>query len=318
MSYENIPKNLPENTILTRLGIPEYTKLNADPFPVPSADPKEVGARLLVTDTGIEYFWTGTQWFIAPSSIPKNWDLELAAGRIPGKSAVRIFGRNPDLSNSPAFEDLWNGGDEYTGFNATVAQQIEIFSSSSADVNTTGTGAWLIQVVGLDATYNQITEVVALNGTTPVTTVQSYLRCALAFILTAGSSGHNVGAITGRQVTTTANVFFVMPEENNRTLICAYTVPAGKVAYIQDAFVSLAKKGNASLEYKGKVRRLGSVFQTVEYIGVNSTGSSYIDRTYKIPLIPTPAGADIKICASSDTNSVGAAGGISIILEDAP
>lgn len=46
------------------------------------------------------------------------------------------FGRNPDIDTGSTPEDMWNGGGEYTGFNATGNENIEI---NSTDANDTGT-----------------------------------------------------------------------------------------------------------------------------------------------------------------------------------
>jgi len=257
---------------------------------------------------------------LSPDPIKTNptgdFGLNVQLGLVPGVSVVHIFGRNPDIDTSSGFEDIWNGGDEYTGFNATVAETISIASDSSDDTNITGTGAWLIQVSGLDGSYNEISEVVELNGTTPVTTVNTYLRCSVSDILTAGSGGGNAGEITGNQSVSTANVFFVMPSTSNRALICAYTVPFGKVAYVKNGFASLAKKGNASSEVKFSVRLPGSVFRVVEWFAVDGQGSSYVRRVFDIPLVGVPAGTDIRAEADAESNNSGIAAGLEILLVD--
>lgn len=245
-----------------------------------------------------------------------EYGLNIQRGLVPGVGVVHVFGRNPDIDTGSGFEDIWNGSTEYTAYNATLAEQISIVSTSADDTNVTGTGAWLIQVIGLDGSYNEINEVIALNGTTPVTSVNSYIRCSIAIILTAGSVGHNVGEITGNQSITIGNVFFNMPQTSNRTLICTYTVPAGKVAYVTGGFATLARKGNVSSEIKVSVRFPGSVFQVVEWFAVVGPGSSYVNRDFEIPLIGIPTGTDIRVQADVDTNNTGIAAGLEILLVD--
>ena len=245
-----------------------------------------------------------------------EYGLNIQRGLVPDVGIVHIFGRNPDIDTSSGFEDIWNGGGDYTGFNATQAETISITSSSADDTNVTGTGAWIAQVVGLDGSYNEINEIIALNGINPVVTTQAFLRCATVLILTAGSGQENVGSITGRQSTTTANVFFVAPPTSNRSLICAYTVPANKQAFITGGFATLAKKGNASSEIKASVRFPGSVFQVVEWFAVDGAGSSYVYRDFEIPLIGVPTGTDIRVQADADTNNIGIAAGLEIFIVD--
>lgn len=65
-----------------------------------------------------------------------DWLIEVAKGNVPGHSLVDKFGRNPDIDTASGFEAIWNGGGDYTGFDATVAEAIEVFSSSANDAGT--------------------------------------------------------------------------------------------------------------------------------------------------------------------------------------
>ena len=255
----------------------------------------------------------------SPDPLPVSgrtaWRLEARAGRIPGVSLVDIFGRNPDIDSGSGFEDIWNGGGEYTGLNAVAAETVSVVSSS-ADDNAAGIGAITMRLDGLDASYNEISEEITLTGTTPVITLQSFIRCSFSVVLTAGSNREPVGNITATQSITTANVFFIMPLGSNRTMVASYTVPAGKTAYIDNTFATLAKKGTASSEIKGRVRALGGVFQTAEWFAINSTGSSYVYRDFENLSRAIPEKSDVVFSADSSTNDVGIAAGFTMIIED--
>lgn len=248
-----------------------------------------------------------------------SWELELAAGRIPGKSVLHKFGRNDDIDITDGFEDLWNhaaAAGHYTGQDATVAEIVSIVSTDAND-NAAGSGARTLILIGQGAGFVEQTEVITLNGLTPVLSTLAYLRLDRAIVLTGGSPlATNAGTITANQSITTANVFFNITPGVNRTLIAAYTIPAGKVGYVRSAFVTLAKKGSASVEPRAQVRFPGSVWQIVEWLAITGSGSSYLDRQFNTPLAPIPAGADIKLQADTDTNNVGVAGGFEIYLED--
>lgn len=244
-----------------------------------------------------------------------DFGLNVQRGLVPGVSVVHKFGRNPDIDSGSGFEDLWNGGDTYTGFDATAAETVEVFSDNANDT-AAGTGAQTIQLIGLGAGFVSQTEVITLNGTTPVNSVNQYIRLDTVLVLTGGSSGVNAGTITGRQNVTVANVFFEVPVGGNRTLIACYTVPFGKVGYVSSGFASLAKKKDAFCNVQALVRFPGSVFQIVEWFTIGASGSGYVERNFKIPLVGVPAGTDIKIAADSSINDVGVAGGFEIILVD--
>ncbi len=73
---------------------------------------------------------------LANPFVMNNWFFEVGENNIPGKSFVHKFGRNPDIDTGNGFEAIWNGGNDYTGFNAIAGEAIEVFSSDAADVGT--------------------------------------------------------------------------------------------------------------------------------------------------------------------------------------
>ena len=182
-------------------------------------------------------------------------EYDIVSGKMEGFSVVNKFGKNSAVS---APTDLWEAGGVYTGFNAVAAQQIQIFSSDANDASPSGTGARTVVVSGLDGNYNQISETVALNGTTPVTTTQTFLRAHTARVATSGSlTAFNAGNITFRQATTTANVFLFMRAGVSQTNNSGYTVPAGKTAYMRDLHGSIRGGNNVSVDGSIWVRTNG-------------------------------------------------------------
>jgi len=256
---------------------------------------------------------------VSPIPLPNNpmgdFGLNIQRGAIPNLSAVHKFGRNPLIDKDAGFEDLWNGGGKYTGFDATAAEIVEVFSSSGSDTSA-GTGARTARLIGLGTGFVEQTEVITLNGTTPVNSTLSYIRLDRVIVLTAGSLGHNSGSITGRQSVTLANVFFVLAPETNRTLIACYTIPFGKVGYIVSGFASLAAKTDGFAEINALVRFPGSVFQVAEWFSIGANGTSYVLRDFKVPLAGIPTGTDVKIAANTSELNMAIAGGFELILED--
>jgi len=322
MSYENVPKNLPETTILTRAGLPEYTKLDAAAFPVPSLAPEEIGAVLLVTDTGDRFSWTGSVW-VQIASLGKqtiahdtNFKLELSAGRIKGKSFLRLFGRSPDITSTSGFEALWEQGGAYTGFDAVAAEPLSIVSTSALD-SSTGTGARQLLLSGLDINFNPISETVTLNGINPVITTNSYYRWIASSIVSVGSTGFNQGLIVGKQSVTVTNIMFDMPVLANKALNAVTTVPAGKVFRTSKLFATFGGKTSANSEIKLLARTPPYPFQVFEWFSIQASGTSYIARDYEYPLLGVPAGTDLLILAdSSVANSIAISGGAEFIVED--
>ena len=64
MSHTLTPKNYNRTSAVVTTGVPDYIITSADAFPTPpvEAGNKAVGMRLIVSDLGDEYEWTGTYW----------------------------------------------------------------------------------------------------------------------------------------------------------------------------------------------------------------------------------------------------------------
>ena len=172
-------------------------------------------------------------------------DRGIALGAYRGLSIINKFGENPEIDTSSAPEDVWNGGGIYTGFPDGAAETLDIFSSSASDA-AAGVGMRTIRLEGLDANGYYQTEDMTLNGTTAVTTTATWTRMSRAFGLTGGSSQENVGTITIRHTTTTANVFGSLPPTYGQTAIAAYTIPMGKKGLLTKVY-GVARSTNTTV-----------------------------------------------------------------------
>jgi len=75
---------------------------------------------------------------------------------------------------------IWEGNTALYTY-MTTAQQLKI-SSSSAQDGVAGTGALTIKIFGLDADFNEIDEIITMNGVGVVTTTKSFIRIFRAFV----------------------------------------------------------------------------------------------------------------------------------------
>jgi hypothetical protein len=164
-------------------------------------------------------------------------------GMVDGHKTVSKFGANLEFQ---AEETLWSAGGVFDPSAITGAETLTVVSTSVQDINTSGTGAWLVAIFGLDADYNEISELtLALNGTTSVTSVNSYIavnRCAVSY---SGSSDFNVGTISFTQSSSGIKLAEI-PIGESITLQCIYTVPAGYSGYLQGLYLSGAKTGGGT------------------------------------------------------------------------
>jgi len=241
-----------------------------------------------------------TAWSITQNGRDEPFELQVARGQIAFHKTLFKFGNNPDINGT--LETIWSQGGLYVYPTSAIVMKV---SSSSASDASNGTGARTITVAGLDADYNEISEVVALNGRTPVNTTKQYLRVFRAFVMTAGSGGTAAGTIyIGDGLVTAgvpATVYADIALGENQTTMAIWTVPAGYTAYI-NAGVFSAASNNVSQYILGKLvfRPFGGVFRNAADITVNTDVFRY---DWDVPLaIPEKTDIEARAIALSGTN----------------
>jgi len=149
------------------------------------------------------------------------FELQVARGQIAGHTAINIFGYSPNVG-STAFGPLWEGLTLSGGAYAypSSAAPLVLVSDSASD-----TSALSIQIQGLGANFVPLTETIALNGTSNVTTTNSFLRINLM----TTTNGLNVGNITAKISSTT---YAKINAGIGQTQMSIYTVPAGYTFYL--------------------------------------------------------------------------------------
>ena len=208
---------------------------------------------------------------------------QVALGIHPHLEFVSKFGKNDDIDTGSVPEDVWDGQGTYTGF-SVAAQTVDVVSDSAADT-AAGTGARTVQLEGLDANYETITETVTLNGVTPVTTVQEFLRCFRAFVLTAGSGQENAGTLSISQ-STSGDLMATVDALHGQTAIAAYTVPAGKTGLLifTHILVTLTTGGSAAAEVDFRIRPEGGAWRAIENNFVSSNSPLVFNHAFPFVL----------------------------------
>lgn len=250
-----------------------------------------------------------------PHNILPPFNTMVAAGYMPGISYINKFGRNSDVDTTTVPEEIWGPGGVYTGFPSGSPETLEIFSSSAEDdeneATPPGTGAFTLRVEGLETVTSKeyVSEDVVLTGTTPVTTTKSFIRVNRAYVLTAGSTGANVGTITIRHSTTTSNVFAVMPATLGQSTIACWTVPAGNVFLLDHFSARCSRSANAatSATIALQIRSLNGAWRTREISQITNGGG--ISENLNFP-IRVEGFADIRMrCTTVGNNDTSISGG---------
>jgi hypothetical protein len=197
------------------------------------------------------------------------FELQVARGQITGHEVVNVFGYASAVSTS--FVSVWENNAAYVF--PTVASTMVVSSSSASDT------AVLVQIFGLDASYNRITEVVALNGTSDVTTTNTYFRINNVITTVGNAVGtvyvKNAGGTTYAQITI----------GSGKTNMSVYTVPAGYTAYLTqfDAFSSTSVTSGVFATFRGLITSSTGINNVVVQAPFLNTYA--ITRPYPIPVL---------------------------------
>jgi hypothetical protein len=168
----------------------------------------------------------------------EDFNLQVARGQIPGHSTVNIYGYQEVVATT--FIPVWENAAVYT------------YPASAVKMNLAGTAGDTasIQINGLDANYFPISEVVVLNGATPVSTVREYLRIN-GMQVTVGSATNPAGVVTLKNLAGTV-IYAQINAGVGRTQSAIYTVPAGYTYFIQRVNIYTSLNGNDYVTYQNK------------------------------------------------------------------
>lgn len=241
---------------------------------------------------------------IAARTLP--FDIEVGLGLRSGFSLVHKFGRNPDIDTATVPEDLWEAGGTYTGFPTNTPELVECLSDNAADT-LGGAGAEKVTIYGLDGTNKLVaSETISLSGVTPVDSASTFYRVN-RIVVTQSNNGandaYNVGTITCRQTTTTANVFGTVTPGHNQSEIGAYTVPADKTGCIRGGDVAISRANTATLVGGLWGRVTGTTPQTLNYIFTASNSEAYTRQPYGGICLPALTDFTIQITSVSANNT---------------
>ena len=162
--------------------------------------------------------------------------LEIASERLPELVPVNIFGFNRTISTD--YETIWNDGGTYAYPGSAV--QMSAVSASASDT-------MAVLISGLDDEYNALAEIITMNGTSAVTTTNSFYRINSAVIL----AGSNVGNIT---ISNGGTKYAFIEAGIGTTQACVYTVPAKHSLYIfRISLTSGTVNGNQYITYRNRI-----------------------------------------------------------------
>lgn len=165
------------------------------------------------------------------------FELQVARGQIPGHSLRNMFGTNPSIGT--VFVTAWEVSGQLPFLSAE--QTLSLVSTSASDT------AVSILVSGTDGSYNATSEVVTLNGTSPVTTTKKFFR--INDLVTA--AGNALGDVTASYDGT---VYAKILAGRGRNQAAVFTVPKNFCFHLLriDLFTATANNDNKIMTFRNK------------------------------------------------------------------
>lgn len=195
--------------------------------------------------------------------------IQISDGVMLKVDSINKFGYNESVGSS--YEVVSDLGSAHYPTSAATAS---IVSASTADT-AAGTGARTVEIQGLDGNYEELTEVVTMNGTAAVSTTGSFLRIFRMRVVTAGTGETNAGNITA---TIGSNVARILAGQG-QTLMAIYTVPKGKTAFFMKFQGSISKSQEGAFQLRARER--DGAFNVK---GLWGTFANTVTYDYPVPL----------------------------------
>lgn len=186
---------------------------------------------------------------------------------------ITALGNNPSISPGTVPEDIWPLGGVYPFLSAASALEI---LSSDIDDTSAGTGARTVLINGLDGNYDEVSQTVTMNGTTPVSIPTPLLRVNTAIVMSAGTTEVNEGNITIRDTaTTTARAYIQSGAGITRSSI--YTVPNGYTLVVNSMVFTINRAANTNdaMEVVTHVRANTGVYREPLVLGIDVRSTPY-------------------------------------------
>ncbi len=237
--------------------------------------------------------------------------LEISRGNMSGMCCISKFGGNTSVADGTD-EDIWDGGGDYS-YPATA-----LMTSMSQTTDQATMRGGIIELQGLDADWNVITQTKALDAsdTTTVITLDTpmirvfRMKVLANVVLTATVRCHNAGETVD---------YAIMGIGNNQTLMALYTVPNGKTAYMTSYYgdtVESTGKEPKSVEFAMFMadRDNGYEFQLKHSKGIPKAGAGF--QHFFKPYLKINQKTDIRMNAAATAEDAHVHSGFDLILID--
>lgn len=178
----------------------------------------------------------------------RDMNVSIAAGDIAGLSWIFKYGANHAVGGT--YEPVWTGSAAYPGW-ITSASTVRVASGGDVNDTVAGSGARKIIVIGLDENWEDAEEEIELAGAAAsASTTTTFIRVFRAYVSEAGTYASPVNVDDIVIETTGGTTLAQIDGDEGQTLMCLYTVPAGKTAYLYRVNMSSSQVANQEANFR--------------------------------------------------------------------
>lgn len=248
----------------------------------------------------------------ADANVARILDTEtmISQGLFQNYSLTNKFGRNTNVASMGQPYDIANATGVYAGFPTGSPEEFQIVCSSSSDIGGTVT----FQYLATKTSTSYQTASILITGLTTNTGITGYRSHTAQFAATTDTA-FNVGTITLRHITTTANIFWVMAIGTSQTYMSGYTVPVGSTGYIKRLFCYVYNNTAGSVQGGLWVRVNGGSPRIRRPFSASNT-DHFEERVYGgLPVASgITGGSDVIVRVTQATGSVTVIAGYDMVL----
>lgn len=234
---------------------------------------------------------------ISQGGATEPFELQISRGQISAHYRLHKFGFNEDIDDDE--ETIWDAG----GIYAYPSSAVKMTATSTDGANDDGVQ---VTVQGLDASYNELSETITLDGTGTAETNGFFLRVYRAFIV---GSQEPSGTIN---ITNASTTYARITLGENQTLMALWTVPAGYTAYLlQKDVTSLTETITRFGIFRLVSRQVGGVFRTHDK---HCLRNDHLELTYSTPLVfPEKTDIEVRCKGSGDPANMNVSASMDIV-----
>jgi hypothetical protein len=193
---------------------------------------------------------TNSDGFLQVSAV--GHEIEVPEGEVEGHYPVNKFGSTNNADQSTP-TDVWDRSTQPIWLAPTAPRIHALASNNDNDGKTAApnsTGARTVQIFGLQTWDDpESSEIVTLDGTTPVNTLNSYVIIHRMKVVTFGSGGPNIGTITATAADDATVTAQIVPLEG-QTSMAIYGVPSTQSLYLASWYSAVDRDSPAGAKVK--------------------------------------------------------------------